>query len=75
MIISVFGYENEKKYPVYTSKTILRDMLIYYLKKMKVKRFMSLLKILIDLCTIKHYPTIENISVAIAYRILVVQKC
>ena len=53
---------------------LLTDMLNYSRCKMKVNHVMSFLKVLINLCTIKHYIVIEDIFGVIAYSLLVVQK-
>ena len=46
--ISVFGYENKEKHPIYVSKNVVKKkMLIYYQEKKKERDTMFLSKILI----------------------------
>ena len=75
--ISVFGYENKERHPVYVSKkccVVKKHMLTYYWYEKKEKDTMFLSKILILLCMIIIYIVGENIVVSIVYKLLVQKK-
>ena len=72
--ISVFGYENKEKYPIYVTKKCCEekhvDLLIREGKK--IITFLSI--ILIDSCMIIHYIAEENIFVVIVYMLSLQKK-
>ena len=66
--ISVFGYENKEKYPIYVSKKCCEEKHVDLLLIGEgEKNTMFLSMILIDSCLIIHYTVEENIFVIIVY--------
>ena len=65
--ISVFGYKNEVKYPIYVLKKSFEEKHVNYSYKKKIKGTIFLSKLLIHLCMIIHYIVEKNIFVVIAY--------
>ena len=71
--ISVFGYENMEKHPIYVSKKCEEKHIDVLLLGEEGKRY-CVPKILICLCVIIHYIVEENIFVVIVYKLLVQKK-
>ena len=72
--ISIFGYENKEKYPIYASRNTFKkhiDLLLLEKKNRKDTMFLS--KILIHLCMTIHYTIEENIFF-VDYKLLVQKK-
>ena len=68
--ISVFGYENEVKYPIYVSKKCCEDKHVdLLLIGEERKSIMFLSKISIHSCVIIHYIVEENIFVVIVWKL------
>ena len=66
--ISVFGYENKEKYPIYVSKQCCEEKHVdLLLIGKREKSTMFLLMNSIDSCMIIHYIGEENIFVVILY--------
>ena len=73
--ISVFGYENKVKYPIYISKKCCEEKNCYLLLiGEEGKRHYFLLNISIQSCMIIHYIVKENIFVVIVYNFSVQEK-
>ena len=68
--ISVFGYENKVKYPIYVSKKCCEDKHVdLLLIGEERKSIMFLSKISIHSCVIIHYIVEENIFVVIVWKL------
>ena len=66
--ISVFGYENKEKYPIYVSKQCCEEKHVdLLLIGKREKSTMFLLMNSIDSCMIIHYIGEDNIFVVILY--------
>ena len=66
--ISVFGYENWEKYPIYEKNNIVKkNILTYYCLENEKKSLCSYQKILTDSCMIIYYFAEEDIFVVIVY--------
>ena len=73
--ISIFGYENNEKYPIYVSKICCEKKHVdLSLIGEGIKNTMFLSMISIDLCMIIHYIVEENIFVVIAYKLSLEKK-
>ena len=74
--ISVFGYENKEKYPIYVSKKCCEenhvDLLL--IREGEKKNTIFLSNVSIDSGMIIHYIVEENIFVVIAYMLLLQKK-
>ena len=68
--ISIFGYENKEKHPIYVSKLLLSITIIGE----GDKNTMFLSKILTRSCMIIHYIVKENIFFVIVYTLLLQKK-
>ena len=71
--ISVFGYENKEKYPIYVSNSEEKHVDLLLIGK-REKNIMFSSRISIDLCMIIHYIVEENIFVVIVYTLLLQKK-
>ena len=69
--ISVLGYENREKNPIYVSKKWCEDK---HMDLLLIDKTHILLKILIRSCMIIHYPQEENIFVVIVYELSLQKK-
>ena len=69
--ISVLGYENREKNPIYVSKKWCEDK---HIDLLLIDKTHILLKILIRSCMIIHYPLEENIFVVIVYELSLQKK-
>ena len=69
--ISVLGYENREKNPIYVSKKWCEDK---HMDLLLIDKTHILLKILICSCMIIHYPQEENIFVVIVYELSLQKK-
>ena len=69
--ISVLGYENREKNPIYVSKKWCEDK---HIDLLLIDKTHILLKILISSCMIIHYPLEENIFVVIVYELSLQKK-
>ena len=72
--ISIFGYENIGRHPVYVSKESCEEKHWFFIDKKIIKKLMFLSKISIHLCMIIHYIVEENIFVVIVYMLPLQKK-
>ena len=65
--ISVFGYENKEKYPIYVLQNTFTRYVDLLLIRKKVKRHIFLSTILIHSCMIIHYIMEENLFLLLMF--------
>ena len=72
--ISIFGYENIGRHPVYVSKESCEEKHWFFIDKKRIKKLMFLSKISIHLCMIIHYIVEENIFLVNIYMLPLQKK-
>ena len=75
IFINVFCYENKVVYPVYLSDQKFSDSMDLLFKyQINSSLIMCILKILIDLCSIKQTTRVKNTFARIVYSVLVLKR-
>ena len=70
LCISIFGYENKVRYPIYVPKKCFEEKIVdLILTGEENKKHYVLIKDLIHLCVTRHYIVEENIFVVSVYKI------